>query len=201
MRWISCRSCFSVSNANQRSTRLIQDAGATPLSAASIGVREASASRIDDLGPTHAPVSPPRALLLPSEGGWAVGLPGLLDVLVAGAAPESGQGRRTGHQGLDRVGGGARTTMHGFINGAGLNPGGNTSIGDGIFEGRGTLSGATAQVQSLVVLTDGNENRTLGSPTSPTRSTRTPTRSASAPRPTPARRRWRRSPATTGATC
>jgi hypothetical protein len=54
----------------------------------------------------------------------------------------------------------SRSTLHGFINGAGLNPGGNTSIGDGIFEGRGTLSGATAQVQSLVVLTDGNENRT-----------------------------------------
>jgi hypothetical protein len=54
----------------------------------------------------------------------------------------------------------SRSTMRGIINGAGLNPGGNTSIGDGIFEGRGTLSGATAQVKSLVVLTDGNENRT-----------------------------------------
>jgi L-Lysine epsilon oxidase N-terminal/L-lysine epsilon oxidase C-terminal domain/von Willebrand factor type A domain len=54
----------------------------------------------------------------------------------------------------------SRSTLHGFINGPGLNPGGNTSIGDGIFEGRGTLSGATLQVQSLVVLTDGNENRT-----------------------------------------
>ncbi len=53
----------------------------------------------------------------------------------------------------------SRSTMHGVINGAGLNPGGNTSIGDGIFAGRGTLSGATTQVQSLVVLTDGNENR------------------------------------------
>ena len=53
----------------------------------------------------------------------------------------------------------SRTTLHGLINGAGLNPGGNTSIGDGIFTGRGSLSGATAQVQSLVVLTDGNENR------------------------------------------
>ena len=52
-----------------------------------------------------------------------------------------------------------RSTMRGIINGAGLDPGGNTSIGDGIFEGRGTLSGATAQVKSLVVLTDGNENR------------------------------------------
>lgn len=54
----------------------------------------------------------------------------------------------------------SRSTMRGIINGTGLNPGGNTSIGDGIFEGRGTLSGATAQVKSLVVLTDGNENRT-----------------------------------------
>ena len=53
----------------------------------------------------------------------------------------------------------SRSGMHNTINGAGLNPGGNTSIGDGIFEGRGTLTGASAQVQSLVVLTDGNENR------------------------------------------
>jgi len=53
----------------------------------------------------------------------------------------------------------SRSTMRGIINGAGLNPGGNTSIGDGIFAGRGTLSGATTQVKSLVVLTDGNENR------------------------------------------
>lgn len=52
----------------------------------------------------------------------------------------------------------SRSGMHNTINGAGLNPGGNTSIGDGIFEGRGTLTGASAQVQSLVVLTDGNEN-------------------------------------------
>jgi len=53
----------------------------------------------------------------------------------------------------------SRSGMHNTINGAGLNPGGNTSIGDGIFEGRGTLTGASAPVQSLVVLTDGNENR------------------------------------------
>ncbi len=53
----------------------------------------------------------------------------------------------------------SRSTMRGLINGSGLDPGGLTSIGDGIFTGRGTLSGATAQVQSLVVLTDGNENR------------------------------------------
>lgn len=53
-----------------------------------------------------------------------------------------------------------RSSMRAIINGSGLNPGGNTSIGDGIFEGRGTLSGAATQVKSLVVLTDGNENRT-----------------------------------------
>jgi hypothetical protein len=53
----------------------------------------------------------------------------------------------------------SRSGMHNTINGAGLNPGGNTSIGDGIFDGRGTLTGASAPVQSLVVLTDGNENR------------------------------------------
>jgi hypothetical protein len=52
-----------------------------------------------------------------------------------------------------------RSTMRGVTNGLGLNPGGNTSIGDGIFEGRGTLSGASTHVKSLVTLTDGNENR------------------------------------------
>jgi len=52
-----------------------------------------------------------------------------------------------------------RSDTKNVINGPALNPGGATSIGDGIFEGRGTLAGATAQVQSLVVLTDGNENR------------------------------------------
>ena len=37
----------------------------------------------------------------------------------------------------------SRSTTRGIINGAGLNPGGNTSIGDGIFEGRGAASCAT----------------------------------------------------------
>lgn len=48
-----------------------------------------------------------------------------------------------------------------IINGTGLDPNGQTSIGDGIFEGRGILSStATAfDVKSLVVLTDGVENR------------------------------------------
>lgn len=44
------------------------------------------------------------------------------------------------------------------IGGPGLNPGGATSIGDGIFEGRQALSGSTADVDALVVLTDGVEN-------------------------------------------
>ena len=46
-----------------------------------------------------------------------------------------------------------------IINGNGLDPGGNTSIGDGIFEGRGILNASsTFDVNSLVVLTDGMEN-------------------------------------------
>jgi hypothetical protein len=47
------------------------------------------------------------------------------------------------------------------INGPGLDPDGQTSIGDGIFEGRNILnsSAATFDVTSLVVLTDGVENR------------------------------------------
>lgn len=46
------------------------------------------------------------------------------------------------------------------INGQGLTPAGQTSIGDGIFEGRAllTAAGAGFDVKSLVVLTDGNEN-------------------------------------------
>lgn len=52
-----------------------------------------------------------------------------------------------------------RSDMRTAITGSALNPGGWTSIGDGIFEGRGTLTGSAAQVQSLLVLTDGNENR------------------------------------------
>ncbi len=48
-----------------------------------------------------------------------------------------------------------------IINGAGLTPSGATSIGDGIFEGRQILnaSGPGFDVKSLVVLTDGKENR------------------------------------------
>jgi hypothetical protein len=48
-----------------------------------------------------------------------------------------------------------------IINGTGLDPAGNTSIGDGIFEGRGILNNTTTpfDVKSLVVLTDGVENR------------------------------------------
>jgi hypothetical protein len=48
-----------------------------------------------------------------------------------------------------------------IINGTGLDPAGNTSIGDGIFEGRDILNNATTpfDVKSLVVLTDGVENR------------------------------------------
>ena len=46
-----------------------------------------------------------------------------------------------------------------IITGGGLDPNGQTSIGDGIFEGRGILNGATGfDVNSLVVLTDGVEN-------------------------------------------
>jgi hypothetical protein len=46
-----------------------------------------------------------------------------------------------------------------IINGSGLDPNGETSIGDGIFEGRGILNaGGTFDVKSLVVLTDGVEN-------------------------------------------
>lgn len=46
-----------------------------------------------------------------------------------------------------------------IINGSGLDPNGETSIGDGIFEGRGILnSGGAFDVKSLVVLTDGVEN-------------------------------------------
>jgi hypothetical protein len=53
----------------------------------------------------------------------------------------------------------SRSEMRSAINGPGLDPAGSTSIGEGIVAGRGTLTGATAAAQSLVVLTDGNENR------------------------------------------
>ena len=47
-----------------------------------------------------------------------------------------------------------------IINGTGLDPDGQTSIGDGIFEGRGILNAASTpfDVKALVVLTDGVEN-------------------------------------------
>jgi L-Lysine epsilon oxidase N-terminal/L-lysine epsilon oxidase C-terminal domain/von Willebrand factor type A domain len=46
------------------------------------------------------------------------------------------------------------------INGSGLDPAGATSIGDGIFEGRGILDAAGSfDVKALAVLTDGKENR------------------------------------------
>ncbi|MFF0267464.1 LodA/GoxA family CTQ-dependent oxidase [Kribbella sp. NPDC004536] len=52
-----------------------------------------------------------------------------------------------------------RNATHDTINGTGLDPSGSTSIGDGIFEGRGLLDAAPAyDVKSLVVLTDGMEN-------------------------------------------
>ena len=53
-----------------------------------------------------------------------------------------------------------RGTIKDTINGTGLDPNGQTSIGDGIFEGRGILNSTTTpfDVKSLVVLTDGLEN-------------------------------------------
>ncbi|NIK58881.1 LodA/GoxA family CTQ-dependent oxidase [Kribbella shirazensis] len=52
-----------------------------------------------------------------------------------------------------------RNATHDTINGTGLDPQGATSIGDGIFEGRGLLDAASPyDVKSLVVLTDGIEN-------------------------------------------
>ena len=54
-----------------------------------------------------------------------------------------------------------RSNTKDTINGSGLDPNGLTSIGDGIFEGRGILNATTTpfDVKSLVVLTDGVENR------------------------------------------
>ena len=53
-----------------------------------------------------------------------------------------------------------RSNTKDIINGTGLDPSGQTSIGDGIFEGRGILNSTTTtfDVKSLVVLTDGIEN-------------------------------------------
>ncbi len=54
-----------------------------------------------------------------------------------------------------------RATTKAIINGTGLNPDGATSIGDGIFEGRKILDAVATpfDVNSLVVLTDGVENK------------------------------------------
>lgn len=54
-----------------------------------------------------------------------------------------------------------RSATKDIINGNGLDPQGATSIGDGIFEGRGVLNATTTpyDVKALVVLTDGKENR------------------------------------------
>ena len=54
-----------------------------------------------------------------------------------------------------------RAAIAAAIAGPGLTPGGSTSIGDGINEGRLTLAGTTADVTSLVVLTDGKQNQPL----------------------------------------
>lgn len=56
-----------------------------------------------------------------------------------------------------------RTAGHNVLLGPGLNPGGATSIGNGIVEGRAALlaSAGNYQQQALVVLTDGNENEPL----------------------------------------
>jgi hypothetical protein len=63
-----------------------------------------------------------------------------------------------GSGGLSDVNRGATKDI---INGNGLDPNGQTSIGDGIFEGRGILNAAATpfDVKSLVVLTDGVENQ------------------------------------------
>ena len=55
-----------------------------------------------------------------------------------------------------------RVATKNIIDGNGLDPNGQTSIGDGIFEGRGILNSAVTpfDVKSLVVLTDGVENQT-----------------------------------------
>src|SRR5262245_55714766 len=53
-----------------------------------------------------------------------------------------------------------RNNTKDIINGNGLDPNGETSIGDGIFEGRNILNSAATpfDVKALVVLTDGMEN-------------------------------------------
>ncbi|HLN98981.1 MAG TPA: LodA/GoxA family CTQ-dependent oxidase [Pyrinomonadaceae bacterium] len=63
-----------------------------------------------------------------------------------------------GNGGLSDI---VRNTTKDIINGTGLDPDGQTSIGDGIFEGRGILNSTATpfDVKALVVLTDGIENR------------------------------------------
>jgi von Willebrand factor type A domain len=63
-----------------------------------------------------------------------------------------------GNGGLSDINRGATKDI---INGTGLDPGGQTSIGDGIFEGRNILNSSTTpfDLKSLVVLTDGVENQ------------------------------------------
>lgn len=63
-----------------------------------------------------------------------------------------------GPGGLSDVG---RNHTKDVINGSDLDPDGSTSIGDGIFEGRGALAAATSASdgKALVVLTDGVENQ------------------------------------------
>lgn len=52
-----------------------------------------------------------------------------------------------------------RDGVKGTIDGPDLAPGGSTSIGDGIFEGRNALATSTSPVKALVVMTDGLENQ------------------------------------------
>jgi L-Lysine epsilon oxidase N-terminal/L-lysine epsilon oxidase C-terminal domain/von Willebrand factor type A domain len=53
-----------------------------------------------------------------------------------------------------------RAATKDLINGNGLDPAGATSIGDGIFEGRGILDAAAGfDMKAMAVLTDGKENR------------------------------------------
>ena len=60
--------------------------------------------------------------------------------------------------GLEDIGLG-RNDAIAYINGPELEPSGYTSIGDGIFEGGNLLAGSADQVQAIVVMTDGIENR------------------------------------------
>ena len=95
-----------------------------------------------------------------------------------------------------------RSATNDLIHGNGFDPAGATSIGDGIFEGRGILNAAGSfDVKALAVLTDGDENRARYIADVARRSTSAPTRSASVRRRTPAPRRCRPSRATMAASC